>query len=862
MSHPPDAHGADPSEVTTPLQLAECLERLRKRRKLTFVAMERRVKDLLRRPDGRQYQHVSKTSFNAYATGKHLPSQESLLTYLAVCEVSPADVPLWLSARRRAQTADLSVPAGAIRVRDASPRRLGVRAAIEVEGASGELPVYVRRDLDGSLRAALASAAENGGFLLLNGQSSVGKTRTLYEAVLAVLPDWWLVHPRSTDAIRDLAAAPTSQTVLWLDELQGHLSTANGLSEGTVQTMLHAGMVLVGTIWTTEYQARVVAPRREWDSRQDEDRRLFKLAKVFDVADAFTAAEYARAKECAQEDRRVRVALDSPDTGFTQVLAAAPDLVRQWELAPDPYAKHVITAAVDARRLGVHSPVSEDFLKAAVRGYLIGHRGVAPRDWFRKSIEYAEAPLRGVAQALIPCADADMEVCTGYIAADYLLQWGRRTRRTVCPEDPVWRALTEHCHEPEDLERLARSAVLRMRYSHAAACYERLAACDDWSATEALAEMLLKQGRIDDAIEVLRPAVRADWHPGRSRITTRWAGLMDEQGRAEEAIGLLPEGGVTEVLTSLLVRVGRSDEAVAVARRWDDGRNGVADAHLADLLAELGDVEALRARAAAGNVNSIGRLAELLARRGRRDEAIRLLMPYINTERGAADRVVELLVEDGRVDEAVAVLRPFVEAGYSRANAMLAEILLAHGRRDEAVDHLRTAAARDWNLGEFWAEHCPVDELAALANTGSWPAVARWTALLAEQGHLDQALAIVKPIADNGSVPAARHLTDLLADNGRLGEALDMLRDAIASGEPSASWWAPEQLARILFSHGLVEELREEVDAGTRGAAELLRQLTNAGTGRTAADRDGSATREREGKGRYLGFILPEHGVC
>ncbi|MEV8474030.1 hypothetical protein [Streptomyces sp. NPDC051173] len=827
---------------------------------LTFVAMERRANDLPRRPGGRRYKHVSKTSFHCYATGRQLPSQESLLTYLVVCEVSQADIPLWLAALQRARTADLSMPPDAIRVRDASPRRLGVRAAIEVKGTSGELPAYIRRDVDCDLRRALAIAAEDGGFLLLNGQSCAGKTRTLYEAVLAVLPDWWLIHPGSTETIRDLAAAPTSKTVLWLDELQGHLGPASGLSEGTLRTLLHAGMVIVGTIWTTEYQARVVAPRRVWDSRQDEDRRLLELAQVFDVADAFTAAENARAQQCAREDRRVRVALDSSDTGFTQVLAAAPDLVRHWELAPDPYAKHIITAAVDARRLGVHSPVSDDFLHAAVRGYLKGHGGVAPRDWFHRSIEYAVAPLRGVAQALTPCADGNMEICTGYIAADYLLQWARGARRTVCPEDQVWRALIEHCHEPDDLERLARSAELRMRYSHAAACYERLpVVCGDWSATEALAEMLIRQGRIDDAVEVLRPAVSADWYPARSRVTTRWAGLMDGQGRTEEAIEILHEGAETEVLTRLLVRVGRSDEAVAVARRWADGRNRLADAHLADLLAELGDVEALRVRAATGNVNSIGRLANLLARRGRRDEAIGLFMPYINTERGAADRVVELLAEDGRVDEAVAVLRPFVETGYSRANEMLAEILLAHGRRDEAVDHLRTAAARDSNLHEFWAEQCPVGELAALAETGMWPAIARWTELLAEQGHLDQALAIVKPIAGNGDVRAARHLTELLAGNGRLGEALDRLRDAIASGKPPYTHGAPEQLTRILFSHGLVDELREEVNAGTHGAAELLCQLTNTGT---VADRDRSVTKEREGKGRYLGLILPEYGVC
>jgi hypothetical protein len=34
-----------------------------------------------------------------------------------------------------------------------------------------------------------------GGLVLLTGGSSVGKTRSMYEAAGALRPDWWLVHP-------------------------------------------------------------------------------------------------------------------------------------------------------------------------------------------------------------------------------------------------------------------------------------------------------------------------------------------------------------------------------------------------------------------------------------------------------------------------------------------------------------------------------------------------------------------------------------------------------------------------------------------------------------------------------------------
>jgi hypothetical protein len=90
-------------------------------------------------------------------------------------------------------------PAGAVRVSEADPRRLGVHTAISVPGVPDEtLPEYVPRDVDAAefgIGARVAVAAERGGFVLLVCGSSVGKTRCAVEAVKALLPDWWLVHP-------------------------------------------------------------------------------------------------------------------------------------------------------------------------------------------------------------------------------------------------------------------------------------------------------------------------------------------------------------------------------------------------------------------------------------------------------------------------------------------------------------------------------------------------------------------------------------------------------------------------------------------------------------------------------------------
>jgi len=103
-------------------------------------------------------------------------------------------------------------------------RRLGVHAAISSPGVSDEIPPqYVLRDADAAdhgVRARVASAAARNGFVLLVGGSSVGKTRCAAEAIRALLPDWWLVHPGSPAEFATLAVMPLQQTVVWLDELQ------------------------------------------------------------------------------------------------------------------------------------------------------------------------------------------------------------------------------------------------------------------------------------------------------------------------------------------------------------------------------------------------------------------------------------------------------------------------------------------------------------------------------------------------------------------------------------------------------------------------------------------------------------------
>ena len=258
------------------------------------------------------------------------------------------------------------------RVSDARPRMLGVHASIEAEGADGELPTYVPRDLDAELGSAIAAAAERGGFVLLIGGSSVGKTRSLFEVLRAVLPSWSLVHPADGAAVQEFDAARLQPIVVWLDELQGYLDTVDGLSAAMVRALVGAGFVVVGTLWADEYNVRSTPPMPGETDRFAEDRELIGLARVIDVPGAFSVDERHRAEAAAKADKRIRIALDTPDAGITQVLAAGPELVRRWENAPANlrYGQAVITAALDARRVGGYEPVSREYLQIAAPAYL------------------------------------------------------------------------------------------------------------------------------------------------------------------------------------------------------------------------------------------------------------------------------------------------------------------------------------------------------------------------------------------------------------------------------------------------------------------------------------------------------------
>ena len=751
---------------------------------------------------------------------RYIPEQfaDLVVAKLADLAISPSPLPGGGDGR----------PAGGIRVREADPRRLGVHAAISVLGVPDEVPPeYVPRDVDAAgsgVRAKVAAAAERGGFVLLVGGSSVGKTRCAVEAVKAVLPDWWLVHPAGPGDVAALAQTSAPRTVVWLDELQRYLDGEHGLTGAVVRALLNHLAVIIGTLWPDRYTAYTALPGSGGADPHAREREVLDLAYVIRIDPEFSPAEQHRARAAAARDQRLAIALESAGYGLTQTLAAAPQLVARWEDArtATPYAWAVLTAALDVARLGARTPLSADFLRAAAPDYCTSQQQAeAPDNWFEQALAYATGKLHGAAAALSPAGAGIMGRVVGYTVADYLIQHASRERRYAFVPAATWDAVLSHIRDAADTARLADSASNRLLYRYAIPLYRHAADADDQYAARRLVTLLFERGDLDGAAQVLRARANA----GDEHAARRLADLLASRGDLD---GLRVRAGTGDEyaarrLADLLFERRDLDGAKQILHGWADVGDGHAvrrlTESLADLLLESGDLDraaqVLHAAADAGDEDAAFRLAGLLAQRGDLDGAARILRPRADAgDEDAAFRLAGLLAQRGDLDG----LRARAIAGDGYAASRLADLLADRGD----LDGLRARAdAGDedaaWWLADLLADRGDLDGLRALADAGDEDAAFRLAGLLAERGDLDG----LRALADAGDEDAASRLADLLAQRGDLDGAARILRPRADAGDEDAARW----LADLLFERGDLDGLRALADAGDEDAARRLADL-------------------------------------
>lgn len=695
-------------------------------------------------------------------------------------------------------------------VMECDPFWLGVHHAIRVpdgstDGAQDEsLPRFVVRAHDQVLRDEVASAAVGCKLIMLVGSSSTGKTRSAVEAIRSVLPDWRLLYPLTAMELTALIARGhvSAQTILWLNETQIYLEGSDGADAAAALRGLLAGaqpFLVVGTLWPEYWLAYMRPPEFGAPDSYGQARQLLETAVKVDIPDRFGEQDLEQARRLAANDPRLAVALTTHHGhGVTQVLAGGPDLIDRWHNAPDSYGRAVITAAIDARRLGYLSAMPAEMLQAVAVAYLGGpQRAAAPPDWFGAALAYACEPVKGAIAPLTATSRAIGQV-DGYLLADYLDQHGRTARCGEPVADSLWTALAAHARLGADLSRLGTAAANRGRYQHACTLWAAARQNGDMSMAMSLRYLLSRAGHHAEAEQVLWQAAEAGDQEGLARL----AALLRREERHRELEQLLRRAfsaghlQAAHDLAILLLRTGRSSEAEQVIRRLI----AAGDQHGWHLLAILLN----RAPQPEHTEDPLPHGAE-------KGETAQLGIPrqpdaledHAAGQEAEADRLLP-----GRDPAANNVDRPARRKSVARRDRRSAS---AFGERENLPARIRAAMERQKALEARMQPAAPQEpqadesignairqELQIRGKPGlraETPSV-YWRRM---QAHMERSL---RDLADSGDVNAERELAIWLVRAKRISEGEHLLRTAAIAGDAASL----RLLAKVLLRTGRARE--------------------------------------------------------
>ncbi|MET9796281.1 hypothetical protein [Nocardiopsis alba] len=384
---------------------------------------------------------------------------------------------------------DEAMPVGQV-----DPAALQVHAAVLPAPDSGGhafLTPYLHRTHDAQLRDHLVPAL--GGdvsvLVMMTGESSTGKTRSLYEALHELAPHRFLLCPKTVADLLHLlnSGRVDDQAVLWLNEAQ-HFFYGTGAPEAaaTLQQLLmrHRGIVAVGTLWTKPFWEELTRSGTSGD-QHGQVRELLTCPSAIriPVPDCLTPEEQHAWRKLATRhaDRRVFNALDagSADRGrVVQHLSGGPELLKAYTNGPGhhftPVEHALLTAAIDARRLGHRAPFPAALLAQAADGELDPRERPIEADWAHTALTAlcaGERPnggrtdVRGALTALhtfVPRAGAE----PAYELDEYLDQQLHSQRTGQLGSSSLWQSLLDHTADPDDLSILAGSARARGLLKH------------------------------------------------------------------------------------------------------------------------------------------------------------------------------------------------------------------------------------------------------------------------------------------------------------------------------------------------------------------------------------------------------------
>ncbi|MFE5983080.1 alpha/beta fold hydrolase, partial [Streptomyces wedmorensis] len=345
------------------------------------------------------------------------------------------------------------------------------------------LTPFLPRAHDADLRRTLAPALHDGTSVLvvLTGESSTGKTRSLYEALRELAPRYPLLRPHTAD---DLLASVGNGlvrpgAVLWLNEAQRFFDGSNGEKAAAELRMLlerQPGVATVATMWTDPHWRTLTAQGVPGDPHSQARALLTgPSTRRIHVAAELSEHDIDRWATLAQkhsEDRRLFNALLAGvrDGRVIQQLSGGPELLTAYLDGPGAYFTHgehaLITASLDARRLGHLTPIPVALLAEAADGALAHYRRSPDPDWAEQALhalstgsraDGTRTDIRNTLTALTAIRPRSGATAS-YSPAEYLDQHIRVLRADQRGSPSLWAALHAHTTEPNDLNRLFTTA--------------------------------------------------------------------------------------------------------------------------------------------------------------------------------------------------------------------------------------------------------------------------------------------------------------------------------------------------------------------------------------------------------------------
>jgi TPR repeat protein len=701
------------------------------------------------------------------------------------------------------------------------PLDLGVHPAIDTD-ADAELPPYICRSHDRELRELL-SAAPHPRMVILVGGSCTGKTRACYEAARQCLASWPMFRPADAPDLERVLTGQLSaeRAVVWLDEADlypgGRLQPDSEAAQCLQRAVTGAPgpLLVIGSMQTERWAELTAKPKDGEEDPHPHARTLLGLYEVrkIEVPENFGSAEPADLRELGlATDRDPRLAAAQRAGGetlqITQVLAGGVQMLGRYLHPPDPYSRAVITAPMDARRLGHRDPIPPSLLEGAVTDYLTDSQRAAPSQWFDRALTVAAEAVRGLS-ALTPVrrrpgiGDPD-----GYVLHDYLDEHARRTRETAAPPASLWDGLLAQTASSADLARVAAEARSRGLYRYAVLAAVRAAEAGDTGSVLFIARLLEETGRAEECVAWLLPSAEAGDEEAMLFLSEELL-KSSRENRHVESLSWdrrAAESGSSRAMWKLGKLFGRADLVRQVPELVDEG------------------IRWLRQLADRGELEAIQRLAELYEYIGEGDEAAfwraqqaRVSKPH-RLSRSSQELLMQAIALTDKVstsgEEDTAALRARAVAGDLRAMEQLGIWLDNAGQTGEAVPWLSKAAdaghyGAAWELArmlhrtDHLEEALAVIQRAAACWGDDWMSFELVLPWLRKVGGRPALESFLMAAVNAGNSWAAAYRGPELRKNGQIAEAIRVL-------EPAAE---KRNLAAMESLGVLFEEVGHDVEA-------------------------------------------------